>query len=401
MAEPEQRRGWISGAGLKAESAALMLAVVLVLGVVTIRPAQAQTFTLLYNFTYGPDGAYPYAGLVRDAAGSLYGSTEAGGSSGNGTVFKVDTSGTETVLYSFTGSADGAYPYAGLVRDAAGTLYGSTEAGGSSGNGTVFKVDTNGTESVLHSFAGGTTDGCNPVGGLVRDESGNLYGTTEDCGAHGKGTIFRVDTSGAETVLHNFAGGSSDGAYPLYAGLVMDKKGNFHGVTEEGGTAGYGVVYELSKGGTLAVLHNFLGGKDGCYALGTPAMDKAGNLYGTAEGCGSSQMGIVWKVNKKGTETVLHNFVGGSSDGEYPWAGVILDPKGTLYGVTVLGGPNSGGTVYELNKRGTLTVLHSFSYDEDGAFPIGGLIRDASGDLYGTGSIGGKWTVGTVWKLTP
>jgi uncharacterized repeat protein (TIGR03803 family) len=403
MADPKQRRGWISGVGMKAESAALMLAVVLVLGVVTIPSAQAQTFTLLYNFTDGPDGAYPYAGLVRDAAGNLYGTTYYCNcnSSYYGVVFKVDTSGTEIVLYSFAGSSDGAYPYAGLVLDSAGNLYGTTEVGGASGNGTVFKVDTSGSETVLHSFAGGTTDGCNPVGGLLRDKAGNLYGTTEDCGAHGKGTVFEVDTSGTETVLHSFAGGSSDGAYPLYTSLVMDKNGNFYGVTEEGGTSSSGVVYELTKGGALTVLHSFAGGKDGCYVLGTPALDKAGNLYGATEGCGSSQMGIAWKVSKKGTETVLHNFAGGSSDGEYPWAGVILDARGNLYGVTVLGGPNSGGTVYELNKKGTLTVLHSFSYNEDGAFPIGGLIRDAKGNFYGTASVGGKWTVGTVWKLAP
>jgi len=387
----------ISKVRLGAASAALTLGVVLVLGVVATQSAQAQTFTVLYNFTGSSDGAYPYAILLRDAAGNLYGTTEVGGS-GNGVVFKVDTSGKETVLYSFTGGADGGYPFAGVVRDKSGNLYGTTEAGGSSALGTVFKVDTSGTETVLHSFAGGTTDGCYPYGGLLRDKAGNLYGTTADCGASSVGTVFKIDTSGAETVLHSFT--VSDGGYPFYTSLLMDKKGNLYGVTSSGGTSGEGVVYKLSKSGTLTVLHSFTGGAtDGCYPYGTPAMDKKGTLYGTAEACGSSSEGIVWKVSKTGTETVLHSFAGGSSDGGYPLAGVIMDAKGNLYGDTELGGTSSLGTVYKLSKTGTLTLLHSFA-GSDGEIPFDDLIRDAKGTLYGTTEGGGSSSVGTAWKIT-
>ncbi len=396
-----QHRGWISRRGLGAASAALTFVVVLGLGVVTSQSAQAQTFTDLYNFTGSPDGADPFAGLVRDAAGNLYGTTYTGASSGYGVVFKVDTSGTETVLYSFSGGTDGGSPVGGLVRDTAGSLYGTTQYGGSSGNGVVFKVDNSGTETVLYSFAGGTTDGCSPYGGLVRDKAGSLYGTTMGCGASGNGTVFKVTKSGAEKLLHSFAGGTADGANPLYTGLLMDPKGNLYGVTSQGGSQNSGVVYKLSKSGTLTLLHSFTGGTtDGCSAHGTPTMDKEGNLYGTTSRCGFGSHGIVWKVSKKGTEIVLHNFAGGSSDGENPISGVILDAQNNLYGNTQAGGVSDDGTVYELNKKGVLTLLHSFA-GSDGATPYGGLIRDAKGNVYGTTLEGGSGRDGTVWKLTP
>ena len=383
-----------------AASAGLTLVVVLVSWAVTTPLAQAQTFTDLYNFAGAPsDGAYPYAGLARDGKGNLYGTTYYGGSSNFGAVFKVDTKGTESVLYSFTNGTDGGYPYAGLIQDKAGNLYGTAYHGGVSSYGVVFKVDTKGAESVAYNFTGGTTDGCYPYGGLLQDKAGNLYGTTKNCGTSDQGTVFKLSKAGKETVLHSFAGGSSDGAYPLYTSLLMDKTGNLYGITSGGGTAGYGVVYKLSKKGTLTVLHSFAGGKaDGCYAYGTPAMDKTGNLYGTAEGCGVDGYGIVWKVSKKGPETVLHSFAG--SDGEYPVAGVILDAEGNLYGATTSGGANNEGAVYELNKKGTITLPHSFS-GSDGEIPIGGVIQDAKGDLYGTTKEGGgSCYCGTVWKIT-
>jgi uncharacterized repeat protein (TIGR03803 family) len=344
---PLQQR--ISKIALRA--ATVTLALVVVLGLVATQSAQAQTFSVLYNFTGSSDGAYPYAGVVRDNAGNLYSTTEGGGS-GYGVVFKVDSSGTETVLYSFSGGSDGANPFAGLVRDAAGNLYGTTAYGGSTGVGTVFKVDTSGAETVLYSFTGGTADGCYPFGGLLRDKAGNLYGTTEVCGASGIGTVFEVSKTGKETVLHSFNGGSSDG----------------------------------------------------CDIFGTPAMDKAGNLYGTANACGAAEAGMMWKVSKKGKETVLHNFAGGSSDGSEPIAGVIMDAKGNLYGDTYQGGPSNLGTAYELNKKGTLTLLHTFA-GSDGSYLYGGVIRDAAGNLYGTSLYGGSGPAcnnggGTVWQIT-
>ncbi len=303
----------VSKMRLGAASATLTLVVVLGLGAAAIPSAQAQTFNDLYNFA-GPtlDGAYPYGVFVRDTKGNLYGTTYYGGSSYAGTVFEISKTGTETILYNFTGSSDGGYPFTGLVRDAKGNLYGTTEGGGASGYGTVFKV-AKGVETVLYSFAGGTTDGCYPYQGLVEDKAGNLYGTTESCGATGEGTAFKISKAGKEKVLHSFAGGSSDGAFPIYGNLAMDKTGNLYGVTEEGGTSSEGVVYKLSKKGTLTVLHSFAGGTtDGCYPLGSVAINKTGNVYGTTEACGSSSAGTVWELTKKGTETVLYNFTDGT-----------------------------------------------------------------------------------------
>jgi uncharacterized repeat protein (TIGR03803 family) len=382
-----------------------MAATLIGLGVFPGQSAQAQTFKVLYNFTGAPDGGYPYGGLVRDEAGNLYGTTETGGANGAGTVFKVDKSGKETVLYSFAGGSDGANPFAGVVRDAEGNLYGTTANGGPSSAGTVFKVSKTGKETLLYSFLGGS-DGCYPFGGLLRDSAGNLYGTTEVCGAFGVGTVFKVSKTGKETILHSFAGGEKDGEYPSFTTLIMDSKGVLYGVTEEGGAINLGTVYKLTKSGKLTVLHSFNGGTtDGCDVFGTPAMDKGGNLYGTANACGSSGAGMVWKVTPKGTETVLHNFASGASDGSEPVAGVILDAKGNMYGDTYQGGSSNLGTAYKLSKKGAITVLHTFDGSE-GSYLYAGVIRDASGNLYGTSLYGGRGDgcnngCGTVWKLVP
>ena len=405
MVNQVQRRGWIAAIRQQAASAALALAVVFVFGIVTNQSAQAQSFTVLHDFTGSPDGSTPYGSLIRDQAGNLYGTTEAGGASGAGTIFKVDKSGTLTVLYSFKGGSDGANPFAELLRDASGNLYGTTANGGTAGLGTVFKLSKTAKEAVLYSFAGGTTDGCYPYGGLLRDSAGNLYGTTEVCGASGVGTVFKLTKAGKESILHSFAGGSSDGEFPSFTSLIMDTKGNFYGVAEQGGTSNLGVVYKLSKSGKLGILHSFAGGtSDGCDVFGTPATDVAGNLYGTANSCGSAQVGIVWKVSTKGKETVLHNFTAGSSDGSEPVAGVIMDAKGNLYGSTYQGGSANLGTIYKLNKSGTITLLHTFT-ETDGDYLYAGVLRDASGKLYGTTIYGGTGNqcnngCGTVWQIT-
>jgi uncharacterized repeat protein (TIGR03803 family) len=368
---------------------------------VTTQSAQAQTFDVLYNFTGSSDGGNPYAAVLRDTSGNLYSTAANGGSSGKGVVFKLNTSGTETVLYSFTGGNDGGEPLAGLIRDSAGNFYGTTFSGGSSGDGVVFKLSKSGSESVLHSFAGGSSDGAHPWGGLIQDSKGNFYGTTSGGGASNWGTVFKLSKDGTETVLHTFAGGESDGEFPMYTSLVMDGKGNLYGITEQGGPDNRGLVYKLSPSGKFTLLHGFLGGTtDGCFPYGTPAMDAKGNLYGTTYKCGSASEGMVWKVSKKGAETVLHNFAGGSSDGAYPYAGVIMDAKGNFYGDTAYGGSSGDGAVYKLNKKGKLILLHSFA-GSDGQLPIATLVRDAKGNFYSTAFEGGRDGYGTVWKLTP
>jgi len=400
---------WVSRMRLRGAGVALAFVVVLGLRVAVAQSAPTRTFKVLYTFQGSSDGGEPYAGLVRDSAGNLYGTAISSGAFGWGVVFKVNPSGTETVLHSFgDGSKDGRTPYGGLVRDKAGNLYGTTYEGGGigcvDGCGTVFKVDTTGTETVLHSFAGGTTDGCFPYAGLLL-KAGYLYGTTQACGASSYGTVFRLSTSGKETILHNFAGGTADGANPLYGSLLMDTKGALYGVAQYGGTSNQGVVYKLNPSRVLRVLYSFAGGTtDGCNPDGTPAMDTLGNLYGTAVACGSSNMGIVWKLNQSRKEKVLHNFAGGAKDGADPIAGVTLDANGNLYGDTQYGGGTGCfgtgcGTVYKVSATGKLTLLHIFVGSE-GALPFGSVIRDTNGNLYGTAFLGGTPDWGTVWRIT-
>jgi uncharacterized repeat protein (TIGR03803 family) len=377
--------------------------------------AKGQTYNVLYTFTGGSDGAFPYYGsLVQDKAGSLYGTTQGGGSSGYGTVFKVTQGGTETVLYSFTGGADGGYPYAGLVLSG-NALYGNTTYGGSEkcydgyayGCGVVFEVNIKArTETVLHTFTGGS-DGGYPWASLVEDDKGNLYGTTEDGGASGYGAVFEVvPKTKKETVLHSLD--DKHGAYP-YSGLTLNTTERvLFGTTRFGGSSDSGVVFSLAIGtGTYNVLYNFTGWSDGGAPWGTLALDPSGNLYGTTLYGGSDNCtygcGTVFKVvprTKK--ESVLYSFPGGAS-GYNPYSGVIRDKKGNLYGTALRGGSSDCiggcGTVFDVVK-GAESVLHTFD-GSDGAYPFCGLTMDSKGNLYGTTYTGGSDDWGVVWEITP
>jgi uncharacterized repeat protein (TIGR03803 family) len=397
----------ISKICLGAASAALTLVVVLAAGAVTTQSAQAQTFSVLYAFTGGADGGTSFAGLIRDGAGNLYGTTEIGGASGFGTVFKVSKNGKETVLYSFTGTAgDGVAPLAGLVQDASSNLYGTTAGGGASGFGTVFQVSKTGKETVLYSFTGTGGDGATPQAGLVRDAKGTLYGATFGGGASGHGTVFMLDKTGKETVLYSFSGGT-DGGNPYFGYLIRDGAGNLYGTTQVGGdtsggcgSGGCGVVFKLDKKGKETVLHTFTGtAGDGGWPFAGVARDANGNLYGTTQIGGVSGGGTVFMLDKTGKETVLYSFSGGA-DGGYPLAGVVRDAKGNLYGTTEEGGASGLGAVFKVGRGGKETVLHSFNSSTDGGLPFGGVVRDAKGTLYGTTMNGGSAGYGTVWRLT-
>jgi uncharacterized repeat protein (TIGR03803 family) len=212
-----------------------------------IDSAGKETLLHIFNpFSVGGDGGFPLGGsLVRDSVGNLYGTTFIGGidGGGEGTIFKLDPSGDETLLYVFgSGSGDGAYPYGTLARDSAGNLYGATNFGGAFGVGTVFKLDTNNNETIIHSF-GGSGDGAPPGGGLVIDRAGNLYGTTTEGGSSYFGTVFKLDPGGKETILQSFSG--KDGNGPDW-GVVRDSKGNLYGTTQYGGAYGGGVVFKIT-----------------------------------------------------------------------------------------------------------------------------------------------------------
>src|ERR1017187_10025179 len=348
----------------------------------------------VYAFPGGAGGRYPSAGVIGDSAGNLYVTTSTGGAQNAGVVYKLDNTGHETVLYNFTGGADGSYPQAGVIRDAAGNLYGTTYNGGTTGYGVVYKLDTTGHETVLYSFTGGA-DGGYPSAGVVGDSAGNLYGTTFSGGTANAGVVFRLDQTGHETVLYSFTGGA-DGSGP-YAGVIRDSAGNLYGTTYYGGAAVLGVVYKLDTTGHETVLHAFTGVADGSGPQAGVIRDPAGNLYGTTRSAGTAGGGIVYKLDTTGHETVLYNFTRGSD----PLAGVIRDSSGNLYGTTANGGTANAGVVYKLDPTGHETVLYSFSGGADGSSPYAGVIRDSAGNVYGTTNQGGTKGTGAVFKITP
>jgi uncharacterized repeat protein (TIGR03803 family) len=268
--------------------------------------------TVLHTFT-GPDGESPN-GLVMDSAGTLYGTATFGGSIISGTVFKMDTSGNETLLHSFPSSpTDGQAPYAAPIIGPGGSLYGTTQAGGSYNSGTVFKVDTSGGESVLYSFNNSGGDGTHPRASLVMDAAGNLYGTTYDGGDFTCGTVFKLNTSGTETALHSFTNSSGDGGNPS-AGLIIGPDGYLYGTTTTGGEHGYGTVFKMDTSLNETVLYSFTGGDDGAYPTSSLLMDAAGNLYGTASAGGTDGYGTVFELSTTTTSgqavATMVNYVG-------------------------------------------------------------------------------------------
>jgi uncharacterized repeat protein (TIGR03803 family) len=396
---------------------ATTLAVILGLGTGAIQPAQAQTFTLLHTFAGPPnDGANPVAGLVQDAVGNLYGTTQQGGKTGGacansglngcGTIFKLDPSGKETILYLFTGGADGEFPSAGLVLDGAGNLYGTTTAGGvistacGIGCGTIFKLTPAGAFSVLHSPGSS--------GGLVMDAVGNLYGSTTE-------GIFKLALNNGTysfTVLN--------ASVASQATLALDSFGNLYGTRTYGGLSSSacgkagnttcGFVFKVDAAGNLTTLYKFTDAFNGGFnPIAGPILDPAGNLYGStpyggtlncsgtksAVGCGTA-----FEVTQSGVESVYSLTRGG----DHPVGGLVRDAAGNLYGTTMFTGPtaDSLGTVFEMRANGTeAPLLHEFSGPADGNEPVAGLVLDSSGDLYGTAQFGGVSNMGTVFKINP
>jgi uncharacterized repeat protein (TIGR03803 family) len=316
--------------------------------------------TVLHNFS-GADGEYVNAPVIRDAAGNLYGITGYGGIQsacngvGCGVVFKIDPHGNETTLYSFTGGADGANPAGPVIRDSAANLEGTTYFGGDktvctmSGCGVVFKVDASGNETVLYTFTG-EADGAQPYAGLIRDARGNYYGTTLVAGSLGNGVVFKLDAFGNETVLYDFGG--ADGANPV-AGVIRDSAGNLYGATNNGGEMascykeGCGVVFKIDPQGQETILHEFTGGLDGAFPDANLIRDTAGNLYGTAYGGGRENKGVVFEIDPAGNERVLHDFNG--EDGASPLGSLLLF-NGALYGTTAQGG-RGFGVVFKISLR--------------------------------------------------
>lgn len=341
------------------------------------------TETILYNFCPNggsdcPDGDQVVGGNpVVDKAGNIYGTTDYGGvngcgrsGGGCGVVFKLTPTGSESVLYAFAGGNDGELPTGGVIEDRKGNFYGTTTYGGTADQGTVFEVEADGTEKVLYSFCQqqNCTDGAGPWNAkLLRDRSGNLYGTTTGGGSTNSGVVFEISARGSYSVLHSFCpqGGSpcSDGVVPFGA-PIMDSAGNLYGTTYYGGTScnqsgnGCGTIWKIAPGGTESVVYAFTGGTDGYFPQTGLTPGRRGKIYGTTEMAGS--VGTIFELSRRGKLSTLYTFcqLGGCADGSNPQFGVIADRKGNLFGATVVGGPNfqgdcsfnGCGTVFELTN---------------------------------------------------
>jgi len=413
--------------------AAMAAAIITAAGTAWSAPVE----TILHSFTAKADGGFPHAGLITDASGALYGTNTSGGTGPAGVVFKLtpptagQTAWTETVLYNFTGGADGGGVYANLMMDKSGALYGTTITGGTNGVGLVFKLTppaaggTAWTQTVLYAFSGGA-DGSIPESVLTEDSTGALYGSTTLGGANGVGTIFKLTppaagaTAWTETVLHSFTA-ATDGGVP-FGNLLMDKAGALYGTAAGLGPHDNGTVFKLSppvnagSAWKLHLLHVFLGGLNGGFPEAGLITDSTGALYGTTAGGGTSH-GTVFKLTPQANgdgpwvPTILWRFGGAGLDGNGPWASVSEDASGALYGTTLAAGPSPLGSVFKLTPPAsggstwTETALVRFTKGEGGQFPYSNILVGAGGTLYGTtyGSVNqttGKPFPGTVFQIT-
>jgi uncharacterized repeat protein (TIGR03803 family) len=428
---------------LRAASILGILALALALG------AQAQTLNVLYSLQGTSDGYYPFAGVAFDSAGNLYGTTTYGGTyncSGNlgcGAVYEISPpasgsgSWTETVLHTFAGGRDGGNPYGSLVTDAAGNVYGTARYGGNIssasckpwGCGVVFELSATGggawTETTLHAFSGGL-DGNQPAGGLIRDSAGNLYGTAfaggavnaPNCAGGGCGVVFELSPGSSgwtETVLHAFQG-LRDGALPFGSSLTFDNAGNLYGTTTAAGdyaSCSCGSVFELSpvaggpwKETTLRIFD----GMDGNEPFGSLAFDSSGNLYGTTYMGGppldcDGGCGLTFELSPSSSgywpEARPHVFAQNSAYN--PSGSLVIDSAGDIYGVFQGGGPGNNGGIYRLSQvAGAWEVTELFTFEPHGInLPIGGLISDSSGNLYGTTASGGTHNAGAIFQYIP
>jgi uncharacterized repeat protein (TIGR03803 family) len=428
----------------------LLLGIVAAMAVsLAISSRAALSLETLHSFCSEPncaDGATPYSGLIMNKSGNLYGTTSSGGAYNHGAVFELSRnaatgSWTNKLLYSFCslgkGCRDGSDPRAGLITDALGNLYGTTAGGGTGNDGTAFELSRNAAagpwkEQVLYSFCprgGWSCPGGTPPSGLVRDEAGDLYGTTLQSGPNDRGTVFEltpgaVEGTWTEKVLYSFCAqkNCADGTFP-YSGLIRDGSGRLYGTTSLGGAIDGGTVFELTPNSsqtewTTKILYRFCSARPclvGSQSHADLVMDASGNLYGTAFMGGAKSGGTVFELSPNAAKTLwtakpLYSFCSQvrCADGAAPAARLVMDASGNLYGTTFEGGAKGEGAVFELRPNSarnswTETVLYSFCLQGnpcvDGSAPLAGLIMDASGNLFGTTSKGGAKGKGTVFEL--
>lgn len=401
-----------------------LTAIVTVVTMLVAHAFAASNTKVLYSFLGETDGEYLDTDLVLDSAGNLYGTSVQGGAFGAGTVFQVTPSGVHTVLYSFTGGADGGEPYKGVTLDAQGNIYGTAGVGGlyvgpcsDTGCGVVFKLTNSGgtwTQTVIHNFTGGT-DGWGPGAGVTIDSHGVVYGMTPVGGEFNAGVIYQLtsDATGnwTERIIHPFTGGT-DGIGGFAGRLLPDGAGGFYGACTAGGAHGNGVVFQISPKANgswrLKTLYAFQGAPDAGFPYGGLLLDKSGNLYGTSYYAGANDLGAVYKLtNTNGvwSESVIYSFQPGT-DGNSPISNLVSDSKGNFYGTTSAGG-SAGcdcGTIFKLtpNSNGSWNekVVHSFTGPPDGAFVYNGMVADSAGNFYGATVHGGTSNEGAIYKFT-
>jgi uncharacterized protein (TIGR03437 family) len=360
---------------------------------------KGQVYSILANLNT-TTGSKPKAGLVQGADGNFYGTTSAGGTSNNGTFFKMTPNGAVTVLYNLT-PADGSLPSA-LIQAMDGNFYGTTMNGGPNGYGmccgTVFRITPSGTFTTLYVFTGATPDGANPESGVIQGTDGNFYGTTFNGGVLG-GVVFKMTPTGSLTSLYSFGSAPTDGLNPV--GLVQSADGNFYGATYAGGSHSQGTIFKLTLTGELTTLYSFGSSfTDGQYPQAGLVEGSDGNFYGTTQDGGTHSSGTIFKITPAGAYTSLYS-LGSGADGEQPQSALIQSVDGSLYGST-----NGGcGTVFKISVAGVLSTIHTFcSSSTDGAGPVSSLTQGTDGSLYGTTSQGGTSGIGssgsgTVFRL--
>jgi len=413
----------------------ISLALVCVVGAFTIQPASSQTFSVIHAFSGGADGAVPTGGLTLAPGGALYGTTTSGGTGGsgnNGVVFKIAPHSSGWVLnalFEFNGN-NGKAPSGGVAIGPSGALYGLTSTGGPSNAGVVYElqppfsicqaVTCYWSQTILHNFTALDDGGFPGYGTPIFDGAGNLYATAELDGAQNGGVVFKLSRSGnqwTETILHDFGGGE-DGVEPD-AGLVFDASGSLYGTTLSGGInqcqgSFCGTVFQLvpQQDGSWHenVLFNFNTLDAGSYPTSTLVLDQAGNFYGTTSSGGSNNGGTVFELSPANgwTFSVLNALPAGGGQWCTSLTGVSRDAAGNLYGVCSQDGASNQGLVFKLtlaNGNYTFHDLHDFTGGTDGGSPVGGVVLDANGNLYGTAAYGGNTSecggngCGVIWEI--
>ena len=383
--------------------------------------ARAGT-TIIYSFAGGGDGEYADTDLVRDTAGNLYGTTVQGGDSASGTVWELTSSNgnwTHSVLYSFSGGSDGGEPYKGVTLDAQGNVFGTAVTGGSGGCeggcGVIYELTNSGgtrSQTVIHAFTGGD-DGAGPGAGLTIDSNGDIYGTAPTGGAYGQGTIFRLHRGNGGSwrfkVLHAFTGGS-DGIGGL-AGRMVLSGNRLYGTATAGGDNSQGTAFELTRNAKgrwkFKPIYQFTGEPDAGFPYSGLALDNSGKLYGTTYYGGANGVGSVYRLARKSgawSETLLYSFTG-ASDGGAPLGSLVIDPGGNLFGATSGGGSAGDGVIFSLSlasgKKWKEKVEHTFQGTPDGEYAYNGMVGDGAGNYFGATTEGGSEDEGAIYEFTP